>query len=287
MRKIVIPQQKRAHDPAWYNKWIQSPRWLRGFGGAVLLCLLVYVVNHWFGVIDPGSVWGIAYGIGATLLFVGAFCYAFRRRIIRVQGVQRAWYYLQFHVYGGTLFLLLMFLHTNFQWPQGILTWMLWTGSIWVVLTGWLGSVLQKWIPTVLHSSLDTEINYNRIPELLAVLQQRLEATVEKSSALVKERYDTQLQSAFAAPRFRWIYFFDAAGSISRARKSLGHLAGILDTSDKQHWQHIQSLYQAKLEIDAHYTLQSVLRAWLVVHIPFAVLVLVLLLIHIFTVLYY
>lgn len=287
MRKVAIHQQKRLKDPAWYNTWIQSPLWLRGFGGAVVLCLFVYALNVWFGSVDPGSAWGIGYGIAAAVLFLGAFFYAFRRRVVKVRGMQRAWYYLQFHVYGGTLFLLLMLLHTNFQWPQGTLTWMLWAGSIWVVVTGWLGSALQKWIPTVLHSSLDTEVNYNRIPELVTVLQKRLEAIVEKSGEQVTLQYEGHLREVFTKPTFRWQYLFDAAGSINRKQRSLNYLKRALEGDDLQNWQEIQDLHQAKLEIDAHYTLQSLLRSWLVVHIPFAVITLLLLFIHVFVVVYY
>ena len=47
----------------------------------------------------------------------------------------------------------------------------------------------------------------------------------------------------------------------------------------------VSSLYA--LEIDAHYTLQKVLRGWLLLHIPVSILIFVLLVIHIFTVTYY
>ena len=49
----------------------------------------------------------------------------------------------------------------------------------------------------------------------------------------------------------------------------------------------LQQLYRAKLELDAHYTLQHVLRGWLVLHVPVSLVLLVLVGLHVFTVLYY
>ncbi len=287
MKKVAIYQNRRAGDAAWYNKWVQSPLWLRSFGGSILLCFFVYGLNVWLGPVDPGSVWGLGYGISGAFLFLGAFFYAFRRRTIRTSPLQRAWHYLQFHVYGGSLFLLLIFLHTNFHWPEGVLTGLLWAGSVWVVVTGWIGNILQKWIPTVLRSGLQSEVHFSRIPELVEDNVSRMEALVKKSSEPIQRAYRGHIASGGANPVFRWIYLFDAAGSIARSVNAMRHTQRVLDLSDKQHWEEIQSLYQSRLELDAHYTLQTLLRAWLILHVPFAVITLLLVVIHVFAVIYY
>ena len=49
----------------------------------------------------------------------------------------------------------------------------------------------------------------------------------------------------------------------------------------------LQTLYQTKLEIDAHFTLQKALRWWLYAHAPPSIVMIGLLGFHIFTVLYY
>ena len=46
-------------------------------------------------------------------------------------------------------------------------------------------------------------------------------------------------------------------------------------------------LFRAKLEIDAHYTLQQPLRWWLYTHLPVSFVVLALLALHLYTVLFY
>lgn len=287
MRKVAIYQRKRTGASSWYNKWIQSPVWLKGFGLTVLLCLLLYIANSVWGELSPGSGWGLGYGIAAAVLFVGSLFYAGRRKVIRVGKINRAWYYLQFHVYGGTLFLGLMLMHTNFSLPGGVLTWLLWVLSFWIVLTGWLGSVLQKWIPTVLNANLNTEVNFNRIPELMQSLQKKALGIVEQSGEEVASFYQKHLDAGMQRVQFRWIYFFDVAGTIHRELLPFDHLGRYLGGEDKARLGALKEVYQAKLEMDVHYTLQSALRTWLWVHIPIAIITAVLLLIHVFAVVYY
>ena len=49
----------------------------------------------------------------------------------------------------------------------------------------------------------------------------------------------------------------------------------------------LQSLFETKLEMDAHFTLQWTLRAWLYLHVPTSLLLLALVVVHVGTVLYY
>lgn len=287
MKKTAIYQRKRVGGSQWFNKWVQSPLWFLGFWIAVLVCLAVYVLNVLFGDVRPGSAWGLSYGIVAAVLFVAVFLYALKRRTMRLRALGRAWYYLQFHVYAGALALLLMFMHIGFQVPHGILTWWLWFLSIWTVASGILGIVLQKWIPTLLNSGLETEVHYDRIPELVEDLGTRAEKLVSGADYNIREFYQRNLAPAFAAPRARAIYFLDVSAGIQSKTRHFEHLREVLSPEVQPTVDELQSMYQTKLEIDAHYSLQRALRWWLYLHVPFSVVMLVLLCIHIFSVLYW
>lgn len=287
MKKTAIYQKKRADASAWANKWIQSPDWFKGFGACLAICGVLYLANMVWGVLEPGSIWGLGYGIAAAVLFIGALLYGMRRKAIRVNRFQRAWYYLQFHVYGGSLFLILVLMHINFTVPKGVLTWWLWALSIWIVCTGLLGSGLQKWIPTILNSSLSTEVNFNRIPELIASLEKRAEKLAGQSGQKVNDLFEQSVASKLKEPQFRWIFFVDVAGTIRRDLMAFSHLGKYLDAADKKQLDEMEAIYKTKLEIDAHYTLQKTLRSWLMLHIPVSILIFMLLVIHVLTVVYY
>lgn len=275
----VIPSSRR-------NKWIQSRMWMTAFIACTVACVVIYIVNVLFAQVHPGNWWGLGYGISAAVLLVGAALYGVRRRTMRLRP-GRTWYYLQFHVYGGTLFLLLVFMHIGFKVPQGILTWWLWFLSIWIVLSGLLGVVIQKWIPTLLNSGLSIEVHYDRIPELIETLKKKAEELVEASDYQVRDFYRQNLQQAFAGPKPRLMYFVDITGGIRGRTQQFDYLARFLDQDEKFKLGELQKIYKSKLEMDAHYTLQRALRWWLYLHLPVSLVLILLLGYHIFAVVYY
>jgi hypothetical protein len=287
IQKRAIYQKKRAGASRWANKWVQSPAWFLGFAVVVAVCFVVYALNIMFGRVHPGSTWGLGYGIAAAVLFVAVFLYGVKRRTMKVRALGRAWYYLQFHVYGGALFLVLMLMHVRFEVPHGVLTWWLWALSLWVVGTGLLGIVIQKWIPTLLAGAVRTEVNYDRIPELVADIRERAEKVADGADYAVQEAYRDELAVDLEAPQFKPIYFLGIAGGLRGKASLFNSLRRMHTAEERERVTKLEELYSAKMDIDAHYTLQKALRGWLYLHVPVSVIALGLLGFHIFTVLYY
>jgi hypothetical protein len=286
MKKTAVYQRKRKQSSRWYNKLIKSPGWLLAFGVAVVACLGTYGANVILGRVHPNTTWGWGYGIATTVLFLAAMVYALRRRLMRFRP-GRTFHYMQLHIYGGTLFLLLMFMHTGFQVPEGVLTWWLWFFSLWVVLSGLGGVLLQKWIPTLLASGLDVEVNYARIPELTEELYERAEDLVAESAPEVRRFYRRKLADALEVPRFRPLYFVDVTGGRATHTRQFDHLRSVLPADQKEDLNELEEIADTKQQIDAHYTLQAPLRWWLHLHLPVGILLIALIGLHIFTVLYY
>lgn len=286
MKKTAVYQRKRKQSSRWYNKLIKSPAWFLGFCVVTLACLGTYGANTFLGRVHPSTTWGWGYGLAATVLFGAAMVYALRRRLMRFRP-GRTFHYLQLHVYGGTLFLLLVFMHTGFQVPEGVLTWWLWFFSLWVVLSGLSGVVLQKWIPTLLASGLDIEVNYDRIPELTDELYERAEELASESGPKVRRFYRRKLADALEAPHFRPLYFIDVTGGRATHERQFDHLRSVLPADQKEDLNELEQIAHTKRQIDAHYTLQTPLRWWLYLHLPVGILLIALIGLHIFTVLYY
>ena len=270
--------------------FFEDPRWARRFYIATGLSLAAYTANALLGEIDAGSVWGYVYGLLATLLMLGAAAIGLRRRVNRTAarralGTTRDW--LQFHLYGGTIALLLVFMHCGFAVPTGALDFWLWVLSIWVTASGLVGALLQKIVPRMLASGLAVEVVYERIPELVADLRQRAEALATASADPVREFYARRMSAAFERPEARWIYLTDITGGIQARLREFAYLEGVLSAEERERFVQLRELYRTKLEIDAHYTLQKPLRAWLVTHLPVSFLLLALLFLHIFSVVYY
>lgn len=272
------------------KNWVQSPVWLWAFIISVVLCLMVFAVNMMVADVSPASDWGIAYGIAATSVMVAVGLYGVRRRMVRFTrqfGAGKSHTWVQFHLYAGTLFLLLMFMHSGFRLPTGALTWALWIFSIWITVSGLIGALLQKWIPKLLTSGLSIEVHYDRIPELISEIRERVESMLKNCDDMIRDFYYKNLAVAFAGPAPRLIYYIDITGGIRAQTKQFDYLRRFLPATEKEKLDELEDMYRTKLEMDAHYTLQKALRWWLYLHVPVSLILLVLVGIHIYTILYY
>ena len=194
---------------------------------------------------------------------------------------------LNFHVYGGTLCLLLVFMHTGFRLPSGTFNWILWLSTIWVILSGILGTALQKWIPNTLSSGLDVEVLYDRVPELVDELRKKAEKLSLGASVPIQKFYNKHLALAMAGVQPRMVYCIDITGGYQIRRRRFDYIREALSDEDNRSLAELESIYQTKLALDAHFTLQRVLRLWLYAHVPLSVALMILLALHLFAVFYY
>lgn len=268
------------------RRFVQRPDWLWAFAAGLAACVLAYLANVALAEVAPGNAWGRTYGTLAALLMVAAALLGVRRRTMRF-GLGRAQDWVQLHVYGGTLSVVLVLLHTGFRPPRSGFTAALLVLSLWIGASGLLGVALRKWIPRQLASGLSLEVLYERIPELTADLRARTEALVAPGSEPLRDFYRKRLAPDLARPRVRWIFFLDITGGIQERLREIDFLRRLLGEEDRGRLDELASLYRAKWEMDAHYTLQRALRWWLYGHVPPSLVLLLLVAVHVFSALYY
>ena len=271
-------------------EFVSSPPWLRAFIYFSILAIVIFVLNIFIDEVRPGNIWGLIYGTIAAVLFVGVAAYGFRRRSMNTSSKMKlgsSYSWLQFHIYGGTLSLLFVFMHINFQFPQGSFNWWLWGLTVWVVLSGIVGVVLQKWIPKLMSSALTLEVRYDRIPELVIELAEKARAEAESASAPIQDFYNRTMAADMEKPVVRPLFFIDITGGVQAKVRQMDYLKQFLSPEDEKKLDKLEMLFRTKLECDAHYTLQKPLRVWLVTHLPVSIVLLVLVVIHLFIVYYY
>lgn len=272
------------------RRFSEANLWWWGFLVLTGACAVLFAINVALFDVHPSTTLGTSYGIAAAVFMLGAAVYGARRRSMRFAsrlglGRSRAWLY--FHVYGGSLFLILVLMHSGFRLPVGALNWGLWLLSLWTAISGLCGLMLQRWIPRVLASGLKIEVNYDRIDELTADIRERAEKLAASCDDAVRALFTKTVAPALAAPERSLIFFIDPTGGIQARLAPFRYLEDRLPPEEKDKLADLERLYRAKLEIDAHYTLQRALRGWLYFHAPPSLVLLVLVVIHIFTVLYY
>ncbi len=249
--------------------------------------MVAYVYGSLAGVASPRTTFGLGFGVAATVALGVVMLYTGRRSLPQVRILGRTSRYLKIHLYGGALFLLLVLMHTAFRTPQGILAWWLWVLSLWVVTTGVAGLALQRWIPRLLDSGLSLEVNLQRIPELVDETRVRAEHAARGAGEAVRSFYASELAPLMAAPRPRVAEGLGLRGSGPGRVREFERLRTTLSGEARSSLDELQRLYRVKLEMDSHYGLQRILRGWLWLHVPTAVVLVALLVLHIFFALYF
>jgi len=219
---------------------------------------------------------------------VGVGAWGARRRAISAAsrwrlGASRTW--ILFHLYAGSLFVLVMVMHMAFRWPVGLVASCLFWLSIVTVLSGFLGLFLQRWIPKALTSGAGIEVLYDRIPELVEDLRKRGKMLADGcDDPFVRALYEERLAGALAAPKRRLRFVFDPSGGAQAGLREFHYLKPRLPADARRKLEELESIYRTKLAIDAHLTLQTLLRYWLYSHLPVSILAFAFLILHLYAV---
>ncbi len=252
--------------------------WLMIAGCALLVVL--YAAGSYAWPWSPKRGLGLAFGILAASIFVFEMLYPFRRSKARPLSTAKNW--LQAHIYLGVLALVGVLGHAGFDWPHGVMGWALLLLSLWTTFTGLLGVWLQKWIPSALSDGLRVEALYERIPSLVQKLLGEADNLMADASDIVERFYRSDVRERLVAVSPSWSYVFDVRGGRERALEPFRRMSQFVDAAEKERVDDLETIYTEKMELDAHYSLQGILRRWLVFHVPTAGLLMGLLAIHVF-----
>ena len=247
--------------------------------------LLGAVVDWWRGW-SSGDWWGMSFGIAAAALMVLAAFYPLRRRLT-VWPLRTAQEWLQFHVYGSTLAAIFVLIHMGFRWPSGQFGWWLLVLTVWTTASGLAGVMLQKWIPLILADQLTVEAIFERIPELVASRYREAETLMTDAPDVMQRFYQSQVRPALAQLTPSWSYLVDAHSGRERRLSAFHHIHAFIPNEHRDRLADLQTLVIEKMELDAHFTLQRLLRVWPLLHVPPAMCLLAAVAIHVAAVVYY
>lgn len=251
------------------------------------LGVAVFAMGVVLGDVAPSSALGIAFGIAAAATLLVVMLYSARRALPAVRRLGPTQRYLQLHLWGGALFLLLFLLHTNFAVPDGLFALLLWALTVWVVATGAVGLLLQRAVPRVLGPAASFEVHLHRVPELVQQLRGRAEAAAAGAEAGLRTWYEQEVAADMAGPRLSTAVLLRDPARSGQDARHIELLERTLPPESVTALHEIRELHGAKHELDVHYTLQRVLRAWLYLHLPVAVVLLVMVALHVFFIIYF
>lgn len=263
------------------------PKQPRAFAAALAVAvalLVLHAAGLARGRFDPGRGLGLGFGIVAAAGYLFAAAYPWRHRASRVAPAR---VFTQAHVYVGALAFLAALLHAGLAWPRGPVGVALHLLSGWTALTGVVGVALQKWIPSRLTEGLRVEVLLERIPELRARVVAAADLCMVGAGEVLARHYRQELRPRLERPLPSLSYLIEVRAGRDRAIEPLRRLAGFVPPPDKLRIDDLTGLQIEKLELDAHLTLQRLLRGWLGLHAPPAAVLLGLVAFHAFCWLWY
>jgi hypothetical protein len=230
--------------------------------------------------LKPSGALGHGYGIiGSLFMIIGVAIYMLRKRmrILSRLGILKHW--LEFHIFLCTLGPILVLFHTSFKFG-GIVAVSFWS-MVAVFLSGIVGRFIYIQIPRSIEGR---ELTLNEVREMKINLGEILST----SFRLDEWSYTMILESARKKTGLRdgsqfWYYtksFFQDFAAIRKIKRILKK-NNLNRTEKKQVLRLVSNEISLNRKIDRLLFMQNLFKYWHVAHLPFAIIMLIVMIIHV------
>lgn len=258
-----------------------------------VVLLLALVASYWYYArrefTHGGSKYGLAYGIGGTALILLLAFFGIRKRWYRSRfGTLEQW--LQSHIYLGILVMIVLLFHTGGRFNDKVAVTTLILVAI-VVASGIFGAILYATVPRAL-TEVESNLTVDEISDQLNQLGRAMARIASGRSAAFQRIYDELLKQTAPGGLAGWRLLFSR-----RARKKQGEaadwarLVGLAPKEEQEDLRQMLVLSRQRKELLLRLVFQqrykNFLEAWLYIHIPFTIALLVMAALHIAGVFYY
>jgi hypothetical protein len=229
--------------------------------------------------LKPGGIWGHGYGIiGSLAMILGVGLYMAKKRVRALSRLGRLKYWLEFHIFLCTLGPFLVLFHTAFKFG-GIVAISFWS-MVAVFLSGIVGRFIYLQIP---HTIEGRALSLQEIRDMQRNAGESLTKDYsldEESRAVIAEstRKKIEVERNFISDYF--IKYFEDRKTISRV-KAVVKKNNLSPAESKRLMSLVKSEISMNRRIDRLTTMQNLFRYWHVIHLPFAIVMLIIMIIHV------
>ena len=230
--------------------------------------------------LKPSGAWGHGFGvIGSFCMLLGVALYIIRKRVrtfIRL-GVLKHW--LEFHIFLCTLGPVLVLFHTSFKFG-GLVAVSFWS-MVAVFASGIIGRFIYIQIPRTIEGR---ELSLNEVRDM----KSNIGAILKESYTLDEESYNVIVESTKKKVELHqenvlkgfFSKYFEDRKSIARVKRVLkrNHLK-------RSEYKNVLNLVKNDISlnrrIDRLVIMQNLFKYWHVAHLPFALVMLIIMIIHV------
>jgi len=230
--------------------------------------------------LKPSGFLGHTLGIlGSLLMLVGVSTYMLRKRISKFSRIGVLKYWLEFHIFLCTLGPILILYHTAFKFG-GLVAVSFWS-MIAVVLSGVIGRYIYLQIPRTIEGR---EMNLNEINQIKEDLNNKLikvynidEKVLEEILNAVKKRPDRSGNNMVARSIAKYKFEHKTIKDV----KTILRQHNVSSKNYRKVAELIKDEINLNRKIDRLISMQNLFKYWHVAHLPFALLMLIIMLIHV------
>lgn len=238
--------------------------------------------NASHSVLKPSGVWGHGFGIiGTLMMIVGVAIYMIRKRSRKLFTFGYLKHWLELHIFLCTVGPILVLYHTAFKFG-GIVSVSFWS-MVLVVLSGVVGRFIYIQIPRTIQGK---EIDMNDLVLMREELMEKMKLEMLFDVRLIKELDELASPDRYKSLNILdtlFIYFkdfFRIRSFQSKLKKNLA-IAGFSKFKRKE----IKNKAEAEIIISRRLgmlrTMQNLFRYWHVAHLPFALAMFIIMVIHV------
>ncbi len=193
--------------------------------------------------------------------------------------------WMQIHIYLGVFTSIVFLFHIVDFWPKGEFEQWLAIVFVCVVISGITGIILYRVIPPLL-SIHDESIIYERIPALRWQIKKQIDDLVQRSieeenSTTIADFYRRRLLGFIMTRSIPFSYFSGVHQTIQVWEGRFNTMKRYLNKNEQLLFDEIIELTNKKIELDYQYVTQRMMKAWLFVHVPLTLTLLILISLHI------
>lgn len=230
--------------------------------------------------LKPSGIWGHGFGIiGSLMMLVGVLMYIVRKRVRMFSRIGILKHWLEFHIFLCSLGPILVLYHTAFKFG-GLVAISFWS-MVAVVISGVIGRYIYLQIP---HTIEGREMSLNEINQTKVALNEKLilvyqldEIVLEAIMQAVKKRPDRSGSNMVRRSISKFIFERNTIKEV----KTILQGKNISGKNFKEVMGIIESEIALNRKIDRLITMQNLFKYWHVAHLPFAILMLIIMLVHV------
>ncbi|MFZ4796569.1 MAG: hypothetical protein ACOYMA_03690 [Bacteroidia bacterium] len=233
-----------------------------------------------YKILKPSGFLGHGYGIiGSLFMLIGVIIYMLRKRVKRFFRLGSLKYWLEFHIFLCTVGPTLVLFHTSFKFG-GIVAISFWS-MVAVFASGIIGRFIYIQIPRSIEGR---ELSLSEVSSLKTDVEGMLNNNVK----LDKENYDKIIEITKKKVGLYYGNFFvsyiktyiDDRKSI-KSVKSIIHKSNLSRNENKKIINLLKNEISLNRKIDRLTTMQNLLKYWHVAHLPFAFIMLIVMIVHV------